>query len=47
MDKLRSKARLHLGGAVLENPIPMHAIFGWAGDDDDEPRVPKCKYDVL
>ncbi len=32
-------------GTVLENPIPLHTLFGWlSGDDDDKPSEPKCDF---
>jgi len=45
MDRLYANSRLQAGGAILENPIPLHAIYGWlSDDDDDELWEPKCDF---
>lgn len=46
MNKQFANGRLQTGGAILENPIPLHAIYGWLSGDD-EPRVPKCDIEGL
>ncbi|WP_079717035.1 hypothetical protein [Parapedobacter luteus] len=46
MDTPFANGRRHMGGAILENPIPLHAIYGWLSGDD-KPREPKCDFEPL
>ncbi|MBK1440738.1 hypothetical protein JHJ32_12125 [Parapedobacter sp. ISTM3] len=46
MDTPFANGRRHMGGAILENPIPLHAIYGWLSEDD-KPREPKCDFEPL
>lgn len=36
-----------MGGAILENPTPLHAMLGWLSADNDPPTEEKCNFDTL
>ncbi|MGV3761578.1 hypothetical protein [Parapedobacter sp.] len=39
--------KLSNGSTILENRMPLHAMLGWLGADDDPPKEEKCDFDPL